>query len=145
VGDLVVPDIAEALVGWRSWGLARTADGIRIVSHGSTIWPAGSALAATCAAGKRHDSPARECRCGIYALLDHDLFPYYEYDGPAYAVFGPVYLWGEVIQGTKGFRAEYAYPKALYVAHRDWRYAQPLREAYRVPVALRNPFSEEVN
>ena len=143
--DLVIPDLAEALVGWRSWGLARTPEGIRIASHGATIWPAGSALAATCWAGKRHDSPARECRCGIYALLDRARFPYYEYDGPAYAVFGSVYLWGEVIQGSKGFRASTPTPRRCMSPTATGAMPSALRDAYRVPVALRNPFAEEVS
>jgi len=37
--QIIVPDIAGALVGWRCWGLAKTSSGAQLVSHGDTIWP----------------------------------------------------------------------------------------------------------
>ncbi len=138
---MIVPDLAGALVGFRCWGLAKTTDGIRLVSHGDVIWPTQTPLCAECGSGKTHTSPGARCTCGLYALSAAEGFPYYHYEGRGYAVFGEVYLWGEVVCGTRGYRAQYAYPKALHLAHRDWRYAQPLRDAYRVPVSLRNPFA----
>ena len=140
--SLIVPDTAAALVGWRSWGLAKTPRGILLISHAETIWPADTPLQAACGRGS-HLAPGNKCTCGIYALAEHDHFPYYAYDGNDYAVFGQVSLWGEVIRGSKGFRAQYAYPKTLYLAHKDWRYAQPLRETYRVPLRLRNPYAKQ--
>lgn len=141
--SLIVPDIAGALVGWRCWGLAKTTGGIQLVSRGGTIWPTERALEASCENGKNHPPPGAKCTCGIYALTEQEGLPYYAYDGPAYAVFGEVSLWGEVVRGTKGYRARYAYPKALYLAHKDWRYLQPLRASYRVPVALQDPFASK--
>lgn len=144
MGDqVVVPDIAGALVGWRCWGLARTNNGIRLASHGQTIWPTGEPMEATCGGGKEHASPATKCTCGIYALSEHDGFPYYRYDGATYAVYGQIYLWGQVVRGTKGYRAQYGYPKALTLAHKDWKYIQPLRDAYRVPIRLDNPYNRK--
>jgi len=140
---VVVPDIAGALIGWRCWGLARTAAGIRLASHGETIWPTHRPIEATCGTSKPHVSPATNCSCGIYALAEHNGFPYYHYDGPSYAVFGQIYLWGEVVKGTKGYRAQYGYPKALTLSHKDWRWAQPLRDAYRVPVRLEDPHNRK--
>jgi hypothetical protein len=140
---VIVPDIAGALVGWRCWGLAKTGSGLQLCSHGGTIWPTEAPLTAECGSGKTHASPGDKCSCGVYALSEQDGFPYYAYDGPAYAVFGQVYLWGEVIRGSKGYRAQFGYSKALYLAHRDWRYAKPLRDAYRVRVRLRNPYKHE--
>jgi hypothetical protein len=143
--QIIVPDIAGALVGWRCWGLAKTSSGVQLVSHGGTIWPSDQPLTAECGAGNTHLPPGVTCSCGIYALSEEDGFPYYAYDGPAYAVFGTVYLWGEVVRGTRGYRAQYAHPKALFLAHRDWRYAQPLRDAYRITVQLQNPYATRMN
>src|SRR5689334_21844562 len=97
---VVVPDIAGALVGWRCWGLARTEAGIRLASHGGTIWPTDKPIEATCGTTRPHVPPATNCSCGIYALAVHNGFPYYRYDGGSYAVFGQIYLWGEVVKGT---------------------------------------------
>lgn len=138
-----VPDIAGCLVGWRCWGLAKTPAGILLASPGGIIWPAATPLQADCGNGKQHVPPADACTCGIYALSEQEGFPYYAYDGPAYAVYGQVYLWGEIIRGTKGYRAQYAYPKALHLAHKDWQYLNPLRDAYLIPVQLRNPYSKD--
>jgi hypothetical protein len=95
--------------------------------------------------GKKHNSPADKCTCGIYALSTKEKYPYYGYDGRTYAVFGETYLWGEVIRGSRGFRAQYAYPKLLHLAHKDWNYARPLGDAYRVPVRLTNPYNTQEN
>ena len=91
----------------------------------------------------KHDAPKQGCTCGIYALSAEDGYEYYSYEGAMFPVWGEVSLWGRVIRGTKGYRAQHAYPKALYLAHKDWRFKTRLEEAYGVPVALRNPFEEE--
>lgn len=140
---VIVPDVAGALVGWRCWGLARTDEGLQLVSHGGTVWPISAPLKAECRAHKEHLPPGRKCTCGIYALSQEEGIPYYLYNGAGYAVFGEVYLWGEVVRGTMGYRAQFAFPKALNLAHKDWRFSSGLRQAYRVPVHLRNPFPEE--
>ena len=138
--QFTVPDLVGALIGFRCWGLATTPSGIQLASHGGTIWPTDEPLKAECAVGHEHVPPAANCSCGIYALNHTGGYPYYAYDGPAYAVFGQVSLWGEVVRGTRGYRAQYAYPRALFLAHKDWHYAQPLRDAYRIPVRLQDPF-----
>ena len=139
--SVVIPDIAETIVGHRAWGIARTPSGLQLASWGGTIWPPGTALTATCT--KNHTSPGDNCTCGIYALTTQEGFPYYDYDGRSYAVWGEVNLWGEIIRGTKGYRAQHAYPKTLYLAHKDWKLASEIQRAYRVPVHLTNPVRKE--
>jgi hypothetical protein len=138
---IAIPDIAETIVGHRAWGIARTPTGLLLVSHGHTIWPPGTPLTATC--GKKHTPPGDNCTCGIYALTTQEGFPYYTYDGPNYAIWGEVHLWGEIIRGSKGYRAQHAYPKTLRLAHKDWQLANQIQNAYRVPVTLANPFHQE--
>jgi hypothetical protein len=138
--DLVVPDLFEAIVGRRCWGLGETNGVIVLVSgHGRTIWPPREALEAECAR-EGHAPPVEGCTCGIYALAED--WPYYDYSGPGYAVFGEVYLWGEVVCGERGYRAARAYPRALYLAHRDGKFLKRLRDAYGVPVRLRDPYAK---
>ena len=58
-------------------------------------------------------------------------------------IAGAVALYGVVVCGTRGFRAQRARPISLFLNHKDWRLAGPLREAYRVPVRLADPFSNQ--
>ena len=145
--NIIIPDLVETIVGHRAWGIARTPAGLRLVSYGDTIWPTGAPLTATCT--KNHTSPGDKCTCGIYALSTREDFPYYSYDAPNhygspnYAVWGEVHLWGEIVRGTMGYRAQHSYPKTLNVAHKDWRFAAQIQQAYRVPVNLANPYTKE--
>jgi len=142
MADPIVPDSIEPVVGRRCWGLAEMADGgFLLCSAGGTIWPSGQPLEAKCA--KAHTAPTGGCTCGIYALAESEPWPYYSFEGATYPVWGEVLLWGVVVEGSKGFRAQYAYAKALNLAHKDWRFASPLRASYPgVPVRLRNPYPE---
>jgi hypothetical protein len=58
--------------------------------------------------------------------------------GLALSVVGEVHLWGKVIPGEIGFRAQYAYPRRLYVLRRtmdgDKRAMVDALSAYGVPV-----------
>lgn len=57
-----------------------------------------------------HDSPGESCKCGIYAVADPAPCASYPI-----SVLGRVALWGKVVPGDKGWRAEYAYPLELFV------------------------------
>lgn len=56
-----------------------------------------------------HDCPHEHCVCGIYAVDDFDRVP------ASGTVYGKVKLWGKIIPGEKGYRAEYAYPSEFWV------------------------------
>jgi hypothetical protein len=57
---------------------------------------------------KTHHAPNEACICGIYAVNTREQIP-------AGTIIGKVKLWGTVIPGTKGLRAEFAYPSELHV------------------------------
>ncbi len=148
-------DATGCLIGYRCWNISQDDNGVRLTSgFVNSVWPGTQPFVARCGGGgRRHTPPGESCQCGVYALSETQGYPYYGgfrnhgrlgriQQSPAWQVFGKVYLWGEVIRATNGFRAQFAYPKVLYLAHKDWVFAKPLREAYRVPVELRNPFAE---
>jgi hypothetical protein len=56
----------------------------------------------------RHVTPEVDCTCGIYALDDPACCP------PG-VIYGKVALWGKVVRGETGARAQLGYPTALYV------------------------------
>jgi hypothetical protein len=77
-----------------------------------------------------HDAPAEDCTCGVYAgdlptglgALD----PYARLGWHVrHRVVGEVNLWGRVVECSKGWRGQYAYPSRLIV---------PARRLHDVPV-----------
>jgi hypothetical protein len=86
-----------------------------------------------------HDAPDEACRCGIYGLNEPPpgLEPgYWPRAVRADSVLGRVKLWGRIVQGTEGARAQYAYPSALYVTDKG----QKARlHVYGVPVVFGVP------
>ena len=137
------PDYAEPLLGWRVWRVARQGRELRLVSalH-DEMWAPHDELDASChrqddplrARGEPppplHSAPARGCGCGIHAtrapaeaaryLLGRD-------DAPVvHRVIGQVALWGTVVEGSAGWRAQRGYPARLWI---------PIRRADSQPVA----------
>lgn len=87
--------------------------------------------------------PGQTCGCGLYAAktLYHLLtLGYSSYDGDTgtFSVIGPVALWGKVIEGSLGWRAQKGYPQKLYIPFEAWEIGEPLSERYGVPFELMN-------
>jgi hypothetical protein len=88
--------------------------------------------------------PVENCGCGFYSAksLEHLFSMHYRYyDVEANGVFvivGKVANWGKVIEGDLGWRAQKAYPLEFLVPFEAWKFAKKLKEAYGVPVRLKN-------
>ena len=98
-------------------------------------WPGWEPMQAVCKADKptdAHDSPAPGCGCGAWALktiarAEEPLLVMLAQDFMQYAgqllgsrretwiAAGTVALWGRVVEGTTGYRAQYAYPQSLWL------------------------------
>jgi hypothetical protein len=136
---VIIPDGIEPVVAFRSWYLA---EGGTLLSMNHTPWKPRKAFEAECnrrgtaihgftarhkksnvtvAFGPLDDLetptvtqhvPGENCSCGIYAAntIEHAM----QYFQGTACVIGTVYLWGKVIEGDRGWRAQYAYPKELY-------------------------------
>lgn len=134
------PDGMEPLVGWRYWRVAGSA--LTSLTR-SVYWPALERYEADCRLTPRHGAvPAAECHCGIYAARGLDTLK--ELATPNVRVplvVGKVALWGRVIPAERGYRAQYGYPKRLWLV---WESLEPLEQpgarrvelaaAYGVPV-----------
>jgi hypothetical protein len=147
----------EPLVGWRAWRIVELErrDGTtepRLASlTGREFWTPRRRLTAQClprdrgvyafSAGRRpfHEAPWPGCDCGVWALRDQAAIEsFIRHDGQdARAVcFGPVYLWGRVLEFSKGLRGQHCYPKQLHLLRGDTELAARLVELYGVPVEI---------
>jgi len=58
--------------------------------------------------------PYFSCTCGVYAAktIEH----LHQCGYKKFGVHGEVYLWGKAVEHERGWRAQYAYPKTLFLA-----------------------------
>lgn len=109
-----------------------------------TIWPPMEAMLAACLAKRmliansveeqphREPAPNMHCLCGMWAFKSLEELQHAIYAAGGYetAIIGQVNMWGRVVESTYGFRAEFAYPKELWMMHPEFNC---LGELYRVP------------
>ncbi len=110
-GALGVPDVPDAVLGWRTWRIGRRAQrrAELIAPLAGSLWPARRPLIASCGS-REHSPPGDRCGCGLYAVADPRLLEW----GPSdHEVLGAVALWGQVVEGTRGWRASHGYPRFL--------------------------------
>ena len=128
-----VPDGIDPIVGWRAWNVR---GGMLTGLAYTKPWEPRKQLEAVCGGNDGEDEkcnrcPSKECNCGVWA------FPSIESLNTALAgyadvsVFGEVYLWGRIIECTNGFRAQFAYPKELWLLDSS---LEELGYIYNVPV-----------
>ena len=125
------PDYVGTLTMWRGWTIS---DDKLYAIGTSHAWEPRKAERATCKNCGTHAAPAKECTCGYWGfktieLLQEALVPYID----SVKVIGSVEIWGKVIECANGFRAEYAYPKELWLLdgdldHLSWTYGVAVRK-----------------
>ena len=133
----------QCVVGYRDFMFAPST--LALYSRNGALWPKYEHMRGICHPGQvgkgyeratrfRHDAPDDDCSCGIYAFdnLTHE-------DMQTNAqVYGEINMWGKVLLCETGFRAEYAYPKTLFVVNEaspktaEW-IAETLEGEYGVP------------
>jgi hypothetical protein len=60
-----------------------------------------------------HELPHSDCTCGVYAAKNLEHPRRFGYTGRG--IHGEVYLWGTVVEHKLGWRAQFAYPKSLFL------------------------------
>jgi hypothetical protein len=117
-----IPDYVSPVVGYRVWRWGTTG----LQSLNGEPWLPGRPVEARCRAAAQgttvvrakpthgaHELPHSDCTCGVYAAktLEHLRQFGYERSG----IQGEVYLWGTVVGHKLGWRAQFAYPKSLFL------------------------------
>ena len=137
-----VPDAIDPAVGYRVWKVKDNR--LYSIVH-VTLWEPGMRFEAFC--DKEHEVPDKQCSCGTYAAATFNhLFDmgYTKADGlfsvgrGEVSVAGQVNLWGGLIPGLLGWRAQYAYPRKLLIPYSLYKLGKPLADAYGVPFQLYN-------
>lgn len=93
-----------------------------------------------------HEAPWYDCECGVWASNDAEwayrrmiLWMQTQGGDPVGWAVGRVAMWGRVIEHTKGWRAQYAYPYAVRVESEDEAVARKVRFEYAVDVEWSGP------
>lgn len=146
--ELLAPDAIEPLVGWRYW---RAEGGWLASLNRFQTWPPRKALEARCELPEdeahAEPPPGTHCPCGIYAAADLPTLQDLAHpDLGQPLVVGEVAVWGRVIPAARGFRAQYAVPRRLWLVRESLSPVEPLgwpgdvpstiARTYQVPVEL---------
>lgn len=139
--DTELPDSIEPILAVRAWNIYKENNKYFLSScfQYKIIWPFETKLSAFCLAddpwgnsGIKHTAPISDCDCGIYALKkvpdEHELLPWEED-----SILGLVFIWGKVIEGSKGYRAQFSKPAAILQDDR-MNIVTSLSKNYSVPV-----------
>jgi hypothetical protein len=148
--DFDAPDGIEPIVGWRvwilevnrgSWHRHNQAD-CRLRSLNGGAWTPGERMEAVCDSHglgrivNHREGPESMCRCGVYAFRTIDaLVPMLHSPFFRVCTLGEVSLWGKIIVHEGGYRAQYAYPRRLWVDKCVPERLIKVVSAYGVPVA----------
>jgi len=146
----------EPIIGYRAWKLIDGPEGIPLLYSCSQgcCWPPYEPLQAVDAYepasnpkylpnGVTLPLSLSQSSVGIYAFNKQELAPSYFGDDH---IMGEVYLWGEVIEHEEGYRAQFAYPKELWVK-KDFDAAMIVRleETYGVPVIIKEDLPASIS
>lgn len=119
---MTIPDYISPVVGYRVWQW--NDNGLK--SLNGEPWLPGRPLAAGCRAAApgqifgpaevvqaAQEPPHSKCTCGVYAAKNLQHLRQFGYEGRG--IHGEVYLWGTVVEHRLGWRAQFAYPKSLFL------------------------------
>jgi hypothetical protein len=135
----------EPILGWRGFQLRApgflvpaTASVLAPMERNEAVCPGG------CVVKSHHEQcPTAPCRahtCGFYAFLKRETLWDKSYEDQD--VIAEVYFWGRVLVYSHGVRAQYSYPKQLWVLHDKWKFAHKLEDKYGVPVYYGDPLED---
>ena len=150
-----VPDLIEPIEGWRVWKILIVPSQYHALPILRSVvldtpWTPRRKVAAE----HNFDLGAKcqgllksSCSCGVYAFKDlADAFMYLlgirdRLLGMAIdTAFGTVSLWGKVVECERGYRAQFAYPRHIYLPATAYYRVPDVSSAFGVPVGVHASF-----
>ena len=131
------PPETDPIVGYRSWKLVESSEGVPVLYSvvQDYCWLPFEPAHGEVNANPDDPNSADDRHGGIYAFKSPQ--DVHQYAGFAH-ISGEVNLWGFVLEHDEGYRAEFAYPKELWVNKEfDATMILRLEEAYGVPVVIK--------
>ena len=122
-----VPLSIEPVIGWRTWSIELTDDGVCLTSPMQDYeWQPMHPNRARCRTHFGRQLPNLGCGCGFYAVSHLQRLPVAVASGFSIDAVGSVAMWGRVVEHTAGYRGQLAYPDRIrlvcgrcFVARRD--------------------------
>jgi hypothetical protein len=117
----------EPVIGWRTWSIAWSAEGVCLTSPMQEYdWQRRQPNRARCRSHFGRQLPNLGCGCGFYAVSHLQRLPVAVASGFSIGAVGSVSMWGRVVEHTAGYRGQLAYPDRIrlvcgrcFVARRD--------------------------
>ncbi len=111
--------IVQAIEGFRAWRVCKEYVNypiMRSFHFQRVLWTPGQKLVAECGNGPNCEE---KCNAGIYALKSLCGGPnsdecLADWSWDAHTLAGKVWLWGRMVECDEGYRAEFAYPSAIF-------------------------------
>ena len=145
-------DPSRARIGWRAWRVDRELPkyGLPPKLYSASFpyaWRPKQKAEADCPHCGQPDGvgvPGEDCSCGFYSAkslkhLMHMGYHLYQADSPSFTIVGQIGCWGKIVEGTQGWRSQYAYPIRLMIPYEAGAdFGIRVRDAYGVKVRLLN-------
>lgn len=153
-----VPDLIQPIEGWRVWKILIVPsphEGLPILRSVvlDTAWTPRREVAAEHSfdlGAKCQGLVKSSCSCGVYAFKGpEEAFRYLlgvrdRLLGMAVdTALGTVSLWGKVVECERGYRAQYAYPRHIYLPATAYHRIADVRSAFGVPVGVHASLRKE--
>lgn len=119
----------DAILAWRPFIFSGYLHDIDSTAN----WPIKTRMKA---GGKPSEHPMLGIQATKASKIDEFFDAETEYLPGSIPVYGKVSLWGEIQMHDFGYRAEYAYPYALFVRNQDFGFAPVIRKLYLCDVDL---------
>lgn len=151
-GDIIVPDSWEPVIGYRTFNVRPSDPWLHSTGISFESYWTPDVNTARCMAhmmlllspeempDPEHVAPDPECRCGFYALKSPELlmdhFGVESWTGSMDSIWAKVCFWGTVIEGSTGYRAQYAKVVEVLALPNNMALAMRVAQVYSVDVSL---------
>ena len=139
--EIIIPDSIEPYIAYKS--LSAKHDQWFTSPSRSFIWPEREKAVARChhgvmREGDAHQIAGKGCSCGIYAVPYEERRKLGGYFNNHHVIVR-VAMWGRITIGTKGARAQFAYPQEILAWTCLDQRARRLAELYGIGIVIDNP------